>query len=123
MKIMKIKYLLIVSVLALAFVLSACTSGEEIVPLENQPQLDALATCLAESGAQMYGAYLCGHCEDQKAMFGTAEDLPYVECTKEEAKCEAAGITGYPTWIFADGSRSTGTQSLAVLAATTGCEY
>ena len=120
---MKIKYLLLVSVIALAFVLSACTGGAEIAPLENQAQVSALATCLADAGAKMYGAYWCPHCEDQKAMFGSAEDLPYVECTQKEAECEAAGITGYPTWIFADGSRVSGTQSLAVLAATVGCEY
>ena len=35
---------------------------------------------LKETGAKMYGAFWCSHCEDQKETFGAgASDLPYVE--------------------------------------------
>ncbi|MAG60500.1 hypothetical protein CL619_01815 [archaeon] len=83
----------------------------------------ALAECLTESGAKFYGAYWCPHCIDQKEMFGDAiSSAPYVECTEEEAACAAAGVTGYPTWIFGDGTVTQGAQSLGTLAELSGCE-
>lgn len=41
-----------------------------------------LARQLKVAGAHMYGAFWCGHCQEQKAMFGkqAQADLPYVEC-------------------------------------------
>jgi hypothetical protein len=62
-------------------------------------------------------------------MFGPAfRYVPYVECsvngTSETTReCVQAGITGYPTWTFRDGSRETGALSLERLAAKTGCRY
>jgi thiol-disulfide isomerase/thioredoxin len=91
--------------------------------LDGDPaEYQALASCLADSGAKFYGAYWCPHCKNQKAMFGdAAESLPYVECTEEEEVCMQQKIEVYPTWIFADGTRATGEQSLAKLAEKTGC--
>src|SRR5690606_1699273 len=77
-------------------------------------QLDAFASCLAEEGATFYGAFWCPHCQNQKAMFGrSARLLPYVECSTPDGRgqlqlCTDAGITGYPTWIFEDGTIETG---------------
>lgn len=89
-------------------------------------QLDAFAQCLSEKGAKFYGAYWCPHCQAQKALFGRSKDkLPYVECAAEGKaqadECATAGIEGYPTWIFADGSRESGEQTLEKLAQKTGC--
>jgi Zn ribbon nucleic-acid-binding protein len=89
--------------------------------------LDNFAACLTEKGAKFYGAYWCPHCQVQKAMFGKSKDkIPYIECSTADGKgqteeCTNAGITGYPTWIFADMSSSTGEQALEVLAEKTGC--
>lgn len=86
-----------------------------------------LATCLTESGAKFYGAFWCPHCQDQKRDFGSAvKDVPYVECSTPDGsgqteECAAAGITGYPTWVFADGVRLSGYLSLNTLAERTGC--
>ncbi len=75
-------------------------------------QYDSFTKCISDSGAKFYGAFWCSHCTDQKAMFGaSAKYLPYVECSTSDGKgelpvCNSVGITGYPTWIFADGSRN-----------------
>ena len=90
-------------------------------------KLDAFATCIKDSGALFYGAFWCPHCAAQKALFGSsAKYLPYVECSNPDGNsqnqiCNAAGITGYPTWKFASGATTTGEQTLADLAAKTNC--
>ncbi len=89
--------------------------------------LDGFAKCLGPKGATFYGAFWCSHCKDQKDLFGTsAKYLPYVECSPPDGNgqlevCNAAGIRGYPTWIFSDGTRIGGAQSLDYLASKTGC--
>lgn len=94
--------------------------------MKSPGELDNFAACLSEKGAKFYGAYWCPHCQAQKALFGKSKDkLPYVECadsTKAQADaCAEAGIQGYPTWIFADMSSTTGEQTLEFLAQKTGC--
>lgn len=102
-----------------------------IVVWSNQPRtpgkLDAFAACLKSSGAVFYGAFWCPHCQAQKAMFGSSASLlPYIECSNpdgqsQNAICDAKGIQEYPTWVFKDGSRLTGTLELSQLAQKTGC--
>jgi len=88
-------------------------------PYANLPQF---ASCIANSKATMYGAYWCPHCQNEKARFGTSfKFVPYVECTQEVAKCTAANVTVYPTWIFGDGHRVEGDLPLEQLAKETGC--
>lgn len=90
-------------------------------------KLDALATCIKDSGALFYGAFWCPHCQNQKAMFGSsAKLLPYVECSTPDGKgqlpiCTDAGVTGYPTWKFPDGTEKSGEVSLADLSTLTSC--
>lgn len=90
-------------------------------------ELDTFAQCLEEKGAVFYGAFWCPHCQAQKAIFGKSQKhLPYVECSTANGKgqisyCNERGITGYPTWEFADGSREPGELSLETLAEKTGC--
>ena len=122
------KLLIILMTLTVALFLASCTTsdvtGDETVDTGDAAAELALAECLTESGAKFYGAYWCPQCEDQKAMFGSAIDAaPYVECTEFEAECNAAGITGYPTWIFGDGTVVQGSQSFEALASYSGCEY
>lgn len=91
-------------------------------------KLDAFATCLADEGSKFYGAFWCPRCGEQKAMFGrSARLIPYVECSTPDGRgqldiCVEAGIEGYPTWEFADGSRVSGVTSLDILAEKTSCE-
>ncbi|OGH86361.1 MAG: hypothetical protein A2493_03740 [Candidatus Magasanikbacteria bacterium RIFOXYC12_FULL_33_11] len=95
----------------------------------NQPgHLDDFAQCLQKQGAVFYGAFWCPHCNDQKKEFGkSAKYLPYVECSSADGNsqlpvCSNEKIEGYPTWIFADGSRESGKIELEHLAEKTNCE-
>lgn len=89
----------------------------------------SLAQCLSNNGAVFYGAHWCNHCSNQKAMFGAEalEFVNYVECADEvndpqgAQACKLAGVTGYPTWKFANGTSLQGVQSLERLAETAGC--
>lgn len=89
---------------------------------------DTFAQCLEDEGAIFYGAFWCPHCNEQKALFGrSAKELPYVECSTPNGQgqlevCTEEGITGYPTWEFADGERKGGVLELEELAEKTGCE-
>lgn len=89
---------------------------------------DGFAQCLEDKGAVFYGAFWCPHCQDQKALFGSAKKyLPYVECSTADSRgqlpvCSDKKIDTYPTWVFADMSTSTGKISLEDLSQKTGCE-
>lgn len=87
---------------------------------------DEFAQCLTTSGVTMYGAWWCPHCENQKELFGSAFDsMNYVECSTAartmNQTCKDAGIEGYPTWEFGDGSRLSGEQTMRTLADKSGC--
>lgn len=108
----------------------ALTSGG--IPKKYQESLTGLAQCLTDKGAKFYGAYWCPHCIDQKRSFGKAvKDLPYVECAvvgqqnKQTPECELVTpkIDGYPTWIFADGTRMNGFIKPEKLAEKVGCPF
>jgi len=81
----------------------------------------ALAKHLRASGAVMYGAFWCPHCQEQKALFGdAAKDLPYVECdpggiNPRPDLCEKAGVKAFPTWVLGN-ERREGVQSAQALA-------
>jgi hypothetical protein len=85
------------------------------------------AKCLSEKGAKMYGSDTCTHCASQKKEFGASwQYVTYFECDPNGvganvSACEAAKLNGYPTWIFADGTRIEGETSLAQLGQKTGC--
>ncbi len=89
-----------------------------------------LAQCLTEKGVKMYGAYWCPHCASQKKVFGKAfKDVTYVECAvpgntqMQTQACQDAQIASYPTWVFPDGSRLSGEQTLSMLAERAGCPW
>lgn len=88
-------------------------------------------SCLASRGTKMYGTFWCPHCEAEIEKLKLArEELVkmemYVECSTPDGRgqtkiCKEKGITGYPTWEFADGSRLQGGQSLETIAGRSGC--
>ena len=95
-------------------------------PEVEDPTARALAVHLTQSGAKMYGAHWCPHCQEQKALFGAAASrLPYVECssgvqgTPQTEECRAARITTYPTWII-NGQRLEEVLTLKQLGESTG---
>jgi hypothetical protein len=113
--------LLIVIVIGIVIVTTYVSS------LPAGPDLTAFAQCIKASGATFYGAFWCPHCAATKRMFGAGvEALPYVECSTPDGNsqtpiCISKGISSYPTWIFADGSRLSGELTLAQLAQKTNC--
>lgn len=92
--------------------------------------LDNFAQCLADRGVKMYGADWCPHCQNQKKLFGASfKFINYIECADpanprvQVKACSDADITGYPTWIFANGEKIEGEASFYDLAGKSGCEY
>ena len=85
-------------------------------------QTTKLAECLKEKWVIMYGTEWCGHCKNQKALFGEAfSKAAYVDCDAQRQVCLDAGVRGFPTWIDAQGNQFPGTQQLAKLAEIGGC--
>lgn len=109
---------ILVVILIVVLLISLATSGT----VKSNPALDAFAQCLASKEVTMYGAYWCSHCQNEKSAFGSSfKYVPYVECTQDTAKCTAAGIEGFPTWIFPDGRKFVGEQGLQKLSEESGC--
>jgi len=89
--------------------------------VKNDSDIDKFAKCLSEKGVTMYGAEGCGHCKQQKEMFGDSfKYVNYVECPDKPDLCLEKGIKGYPTWII-NGMLYLGAQSLETLSSLTGC--
>jgi hypothetical protein len=93
---------------------------------EKPGELDSFAQCIKSSGAEFYGAFWCAHCQEQKKDFGSSKKyLPYVECANPDNSqtqiCIDKKITGYPTWIFADGTSLPGRLPFETLAEKTQC--
>lgn len=89
-----------------------------------------LAECLTDNEVAMYGAYWCPYCANQKRDFGKAwKAITYVECAQPgnpramSKECKDAGIEGYPTWVFPDGTRLSGYRELDELAEAAGCPW
>jgi hypothetical protein len=116
-------FLLAAALVAIGLVIFSRAQPEETSKGMN----DTFAQCLTEKGTIMYGAYWCSHCENQKELFGKSfAYVDYVECwnrgtNSQTIECQAAGIDGYPTWAFADGSRRSGEMTLDELSQATGC--
>ena len=109
-------------ILALFIFVTQTTSSS---PKIDHPYAD-FAQCINDSDALFYGAYWCSACNAQKEMFGeSASLLPYVECSlsngSQNLGCKKKEIETYPTWEFADGSRTVGRLSFERLAEKTGC--
>ncbi len=89
---------------------------------------DSFAQCLTDNGVKMYGAFWCPHCQNQKDLFGSSfGKINYIECSLPDGsgqtnECTAAGINGYPTWEFKDGSRIEGEATFRQLGQKTGCK-
>jgi hypothetical protein len=99
---------------------------QPIVTTESPPEATSLAVRLKKAGAQMYGAFWCSHCYDQKQIFGqeAMNEFPYVECFPDGWKqgvemapvCKAAGLEGFPTWVVG-GKKLEGAKTLEELQA------
>lgn len=91
----------------------------------DQSAASGLAKHLTTMGAQMFGAYWCPHCQEQKRAFGDAfSDVDYVECdpggeNPRTQRCLDKDIEAFPTWII-NGEQHVGAYSLEELAELSG---
>lgn len=117
----------IISLAIIVFIAVIAAQWYFSVQLPTTGVYDTFAQCLTEKGAIFYGTFWCPHCKDQKELFGSSmEYVTYVECSTPDGNaqmpvCTAAGIDGYPTWVFADGIKVSGTQTLKFLSEKTSC--
>ena len=94
--------------------LSGCSSGTV--------RYNAVAQCITEKGAVMYGTEWCSHCKSQKKMFGSSfKHINYTDCDVNKKECELAGVEGYPTWVV-KGKLYSGAQSIEKLSLLTECK-
>ena len=113
---------LIVS-LSSIFLLAGCKTAEAV-----DGEYKELAQCLTEKGVKFYGSITCGHCKNQKEMFGDDfKYIDYVEChpngeNAEPEVCLEAKIEGYPTWEFPGQEQLLGLQQFETLAKKANCE-
>jgi len=116
------KVIIILTIAALLF-LTACSK-----PKENQDAIDEFAKCLTEKGVKMYGSLTCGHCNNNKLLFGSSfQYINYIEChprgeNEQSELCIEENIEYVPTWEFSDGTRETGEKNFYELAEKTGCK-
>ena len=92
---------------------------------EDSPNLVEFAKALQQAGVRFFGADWCPLCTQQKQLFEDgASYLPFLEMTNADrtrnATAIAEGVTQYPTWEFANGSRVTGLQTLQQLSTLSG---
>jgi hypothetical protein len=112
---------------AAATLFDALATSASVVPTGPLSPRAALAQCLAAKGVRLYGTWWCGPCHMQEQLFGDgASRLDHTQCsapgeTDQLPVCAAAGIRSYPTWVFPDGTRLEGVQSLEDLAAKSHC--
>ena len=92
---------------------------------ENAPNLVEFAKALTQAGVRFFGADWCPICTQQKELFEDGQVyLPFLEMTNSDRTRNATAIsenvTQYPTWEFANGSRTTGLQTLQQLSTLSG---
>ena len=93
----------------------------------DQSPASGLANHLTMIGAQMFGAYWCPHCQEQKKKFGDAfSAVDYVECdpggeAPQTQHCLDSAIEAFPTWVIND-EHHLGVHSLEELARLSGYE-
>lgn len=108
-------------------ILIAVLVAYKMIQNSGPGKYDSFAQCLSDKGVQMYGAYWCPVCKQQKAMFGKSWDyIQSVECSKPNKQgqtqfCTDRGILSYPTWEFADGEKIEGLRTFEELAEKTNC--
>jgi hypothetical protein len=113
-----IKYFLVFIIIVIAFGVYATFQNRK----GDGKDYTEFAQCLTDKGFIMYGAEWCSYCKANIRAFGKAfEYIEYVECPENIDLCVEKGIEGYPTWISGEGQVYRGLQSMANLAAASGC--
>lgn len=113
------KIIIILVALLLVVLISYLVYLDSITP----GAYDEVAKCLTEKGVMMAGTDWCHFCQNQKSLFGKSfKYVNYKNCDFEQEWCSANGVERYPTWVFPDGTKYLGVQSLETLGELAGCE-
>mmetsp|Transcript_2016 Transcript_2016/g.2835 ORF Transcript_2016/g.2835 Transcript_2016/m.2835 type:complete len:391 (-) Transcript_2016:1760-2932(-) len=88
--------------------LSIEKSAPPRITTHSSPEALKVGKELKTLNAQMYGAFWCSHCYDQKQTLGKeafTESVTYIECSKDGVNsqstlCKEQNIPGYPTWVI-----------------------
>ena len=112
------------------------SQGEGEAEGEAAPDLVQFAKDLVAAGVEYYGAAWCPACTEQKQLFEDGGDyLNMIESSDPDKRVEqlsdpsvsimnevgtAQGINSFPTWIFPDGTRVEGVQTLEELSQRSG---
>ena len=114
----------LIGIISLVFIMGSIS----YLTSQEDPAITELAQCLTDKGTTMYGAYWCGHCSDQKKLFGNSfKYIEYIECDSkgndpQPERCQIEGVAGYPTWKI-NNQIISGVRSLDQLANLAECEY
>lgn len=82
----------------------------------------AKINCLKDKGLTMYGTGWCHYCKNQKQMLGKYfKYMNFVDCDIKYKLCTERGISGYPTWLLANG-KELDSGTLDELAEQAGCD-
>lgn len=107
-------------ILLLILLIGGCASNDS--PTGNVIYED-FARYLTEEGVVMVGAEWCGHCQNQKAIFGDSfKYVTFIDATVDPELAANYDVPGYPTWILANGEQLVGEQSIETLMEKTGYE-
>ena len=104
----KKKVLLIAGVLILAIMIlyilvweASFLTGKNI--LEDKSKIDLFAECLTNKNIKLYIRSGDAYCDSQKSEFGhSLEYLEIIDCLKQPAPCQEAGVQGIPAWVIED---------------------
>lgn len=90
---------------------------------DEMDKIAQFAQCLTDRGAVMYGTKYCGHCANQKELFGDAfQYVTYVECTEQQDVCQQKNVQYVPAWEI-DGTLYVGEKSFFELSRMSGCPF
>jgi thioredoxin-related protein len=104
----------------LAFVVgcSETPTAEVVVDTEDY---DAFAQWLTDENIVMIGAEWCGYCNQQKTDFGDSfQYVTFIDAVYEAELAASYGVSGYPTWVLADGTQLAGYRPIENLMEETG---
>ena len=80
--------------------------------------------CLADNGVVIYGSQWCSACKNLVSLLGgyDAVEPVYVECTKEQQRCQNEAKSGYVPEIHINGELYKGSRTLDAFSEITGCQ-
>ncbi|MBU1975479.1 MAG: hypothetical protein KKG59_03685 [Nanoarchaeota archaeon] len=89
---------------------------------DGPEEKELLAKCLTEKGYKLAGTSWCGHCKNQRDMFGEAlQFIDYHDCDDEAEWCQEMGVKAYPTWISPLGTATAGVKDFDLLRQISEC--